>query len=70
MYETTRLHIPQESSLPSARLEDSLTSSRVVAGVLKLHRPVQYFTPSFECAIWGLQSSWYSGHGRLPQWLR
>jgi hypothetical protein len=38
MYETTRLHILEESSNLSFRLEDSLVSSRGVAGVLNLRR--------------------------------
>jgi len=39
MYETTRIHIPQESSHLSVRLEDSLTSSHGAADVSKLRRP-------------------------------
>jgi len=40
MYETTRLHILQESSHLNDRLEDSLISSRGLAGVSKL-RPLR-----------------------------
>ena len=32
--------------------------------------PIQYFTPSCECEIWGLHSGWYPDHDRLPQWPR
>ena len=38
MYETTRLHILQESSHLNDRLEDSLISSRGLADVSKLRR--------------------------------
>jgi len=27
---------------------------------------VQYFTPSFECEIWGLHIGWYPDHEHLP----
>ena len=43
MYETTRLHIPQESGHLSVRLGDSLISLHVLAGVSKLHRPHSVF---------------------------